>query len=368
VRRALRVGGVAVAAALLLARPAAADPPRPTDYRSFVDRVDPASPGVDVEVVGGDSFLQMRVDRGHEVVVEGYQGEPYLRFRSDGGVDRNARSPASYTNESRDGTEVDMPADADSDAEPRWERVAGGGSYAWHDHRIHWMDPNEPEGDPGQVVRRWTVGLTVDGRDTSVRGRLLWVEPVSPWPWAALGLVATAALVVAGTRRSGRWSALVAGPATVVGAALALGVGASQFTDAPAQGAASPLLVAVPVVGLGAALVGVVLRRRRGRTPRVAAASALAASAAVLGWGLLRIDVLWKPVLPTGLAYGLDRAGTTLALALAVAAAVLVVQGGGLAAATVEGETDGDDGSTLGPIPGEGGRTETQRLPNLHQS
>jgi hypothetical protein len=152
------------------------------------------------------------------------------------------------------------------------------------------------------------------------------------------------------------------------GQPLALGVGASQFTDAPAQGAASPLLVAVPVVGLGAALVGVVLRRRRGRTPRVAAASALAASAAVLGWGLLRIDVLWKPVLPTGLAYGLDRAGTTLALALAVAAAVLVVQGGGLAAATVEGETDGDDGSTLGPIPGEGGRTETQRLPNLHQS
>jgi len=49
-----------------------------------------------------------------------------------------------------------------------------------------------------------------------------------------------------------------------------------------------------------------------------------------VGWALLRIEVLWKPVLPTGLPYGLDRAGTVLALALAAAAAVLVVQSGGL--------------------------------------
>ena len=94
-----------------------------------------------------------------------------------------------------------------------------------------------------------------------------------------------------------------------------------------APGAASPLLVAVPAVGLAAGLAGVALRRR---APTAAPAAALAAVAAVAGWGLLRIDVLWKPVLPTGLAYGLDRAGTALALALAGAAAVLVVGSGGL--------------------------------------
>jgi hypothetical protein len=323
----LRVGGVGVVAVLALARPAAADPPKPTDYRSVIDRVDPATDAVDVEVVGGDSFLRVDVERGHEVVVEGYQGEPYLRIRADGEVDRNTRSPATYVNESRSGN-VDPPADADAGAEPRWERVADGGSYAWHDHRIHWMAPGEPDVERGGVARRWTVGLTVDGRQTSVDGRLLWVEPVSPWPWVALGLVAAAAVVVIGGRRNGRWAALVAGPATVVGAALALGIGAAQYGDAPAQGAASPLLVAVPAVGLVAGLAGVVLRRR---APTPATVAVLAAVAAVVGWGLLRIDVLWKPVLPTALAYGLDRAGTALALALAVAAAVLVVQGGGLA-------------------------------------
>jgi hypothetical protein len=322
-----RIGGVAVVAAVGLAQPAAADPPKPTDYRSVIDRVDPSTNAVDVDVVGGDSFLRVDVDRGHEVVVEGYQGEPYLRIGADGQVDRNTRSPATYVNENRKGN-ADLPDDADPEADPRWERVAGGGSYAWHDHRIHWMNPGKPEGGPGDVVQQWTVGLTVDGRQTSVDGRLLWVEPVSPWPWVALGLAAAAAIVVVGSRRAGRWAATVAGPATVVGAALALGVGVAQYGDAPAQGAASPLLVAVPAVGLAAGLAGVALRRR---APTAATVAVLAAVAAVVGWGLLRIDVLWKPVLPTGLSYGLDRAGTALALALSVAAAALVVQGGGLA-------------------------------------
>jgi hypothetical protein len=318
---------VALVVGVGVAGPAAADPPAPTDFRSVVDRVEPATDAVDIEIVGGDSFLRVDVERGHEVVVEGYRGEPYLRIDAGGEVERNTRSPATYVNESRDGT-VDPPADADIGAEPQWERVAGGGSYAWHDHRIHWMQPGDPDVERGDVVQRWTVGLTVDGRRTSVDGRLLWVEPVSPWPWVALGLVALAALVVVGTRAAGRWAPLIAGPATVVAAALALVVGAAQYGDAPSQGAASPLLVAVPTVGLAAGLVGVVLRRR---APTPATVAVLAGVAAVVGWALLRIDVLWKPVLPTGLAYGLHRAGTALALALAVSAAALVVWSGGLA-------------------------------------
>jgi hypothetical protein len=336
----VRVLAVAAVAGVVLAPAAGADPPKPTDYRSVIDRVSPSTDAVDVDVVGGDSFLRVDVGRGHEVVVEGYQGEPYVRIQADGEVDRNTRSPATYVNENRTGTNVDLPDDADPEADPRWERVAGGGSYAWHDHRIHWMNPGQPDVERGGVVQQWTVGLTVDGRQTEVEGRLLWVDPVSPWPWVTLGLAVAAALVVVGGRRSSRWAPLVAGPATVVGAALALGVGAAQYTDAPAQGAASPLLVAVPAVGLAAGLAGVVLRRR---APTAATVAVLAAVAAVVGWGLLRIDVLWKPVLPTGLAYGLDRAGTALALALAVAAAVVVVQGGGLALSRRPGAVEFDE-------------------------
>jgi hypothetical protein len=331
-RRAGAVALTALAALVLGAGPAAADPPAPTDYRSVIDDVEPAAGAVDVEVVGGDSFLRVSVDEGHEVVVAGYQGEPYVRIAEDGTVERNRRSPATYVNEDRQG-DVALPGDADADAEPEWERVGDGGTYAWHDHRIHWMNPGAPPVERGDVVQDWTVELTVDGQPTTVAGRLLWVEGVSPWPWVALGVVALAAVVVAARRWRGLApGGLLAAGAAGAGAMLALAIGAAQFTDAPDEGAASPLLVAVPLAGLVAAGLGVVLARRAAPASIAPTAAVLAAAAAVLGWGVLRIDVLWKPVLPTGLAYGADRAGTALALGLAAAAAVVTVAAAGIPA------------------------------------
>jgi hypothetical protein len=344
-RRAGAVALTALAALVLGAGPAAADPPAPTDYRSVIDDVEPAAGAVDVEVVGGDSFLRVSVDEGHEVVVAGYRGEPYVRIAEDGTVERNRRSPATYVNEDRQG-DVDLPGDADADAEPEWERVGDGGTYAWHDHRIHWMNAGAPPVERGGVVQDWTVELTVDGRPTTVAGRLLWEEGVSPWPWVALGVVALAAVVVASRRwrrrgSGGRGSGgLLAAGAAGAGAALALAIGAAQFTDAPDQGAASPLLVVVPLAGLVAAGLAVVLARRAAPASVAPTAAVLAAAAAVLGWAVLRIDVLWKPVLPTGLAYGADRAGTALALGLAAAAAVVTVAAAGIPAPAAGAEPD----------------------------
>ncbi|HEY8523653.1 MAG TPA: hypothetical protein VIL48_01735 [Acidimicrobiales bacterium] len=322
-----------MATLLALAGPAAADPPQPTDYRSVIDAVEPATDALDVEVVGGDSFLQVTVEPDHEVVVEGYQGEPYLRFRADGTVERNRRSPATYANEDRQG-DVELPADADPEADPDWEEVASGGRYAWHDHRIHWMNPGRPDGEPGDVIQGWTVVLTVDGEPTAIEGRLLWVEPANPWPWVVLAAVVLAGLAVVGRLRSG-WARTLAAGATVLAAAVALVVGVGQYADAPAQGAASPLLVAVPAVALVVGLAGLAgILRGRGRAGRAGIpwgpVATLAGVAAVLGWAALRLEVLWKPVLPTTLPANLDRAGTALALALAAGAAALVVASGGL--------------------------------------
>src|SRR4029450_5663544 len=90
---------VALAAVLVHAAPAAADPPRPSDFRSTVTAVTPDTPGLRAEIVGGDAFLELTVD-GHEVVVAGYSGEPYLRFSKDGRVEGNRRAAATAHHES----------------------------------------------------------------------------------------------------------------------------------------------------------------------------------------------------------------------------------------------------------------------------
>jgi hypothetical protein len=74
--------------------PVAADAARPTNYRSTVTGVTPTEPDVAAEVTGGDSFLRLRVEAGHAVVVLGYEDEPYLRVNADGSVEENLRSPA----------------------------------------------------------------------------------------------------------------------------------------------------------------------------------------------------------------------------------------------------------------------------------
>jgi hypothetical protein len=121
--RAVTVAAVVVALSVGHAAPASADPPVTTDYRSTVDAIDPAAHGVRAGVVGGDAFLELSAGDGHEVVVEGYQGEPCLRFHPDGTVERNLRSPATYVNESRDGA-VDLPDGVD--AETGWRPIGAG--------------------------------------------------------------------------------------------------------------------------------------------------------------------------------------------------------------------------------------------------
>jgi hypothetical protein len=347
----IRRGGatalVAGAALVLGAAPAAADPPRPSDYRSTVDEVEPDAAGVEARVVGGDAFLELTVDEGHDVVVTGYGDEPYLHFLPDGTVERNRRSEATYLNDDRQGA-VDLPAEADNEAEPEWEEVADGGTYSWHDHRIHWMGGGTPPGaEPGQVVQEWTVGLTVDGTPTEVRGELVLAEEISPLPWVALAATAAALVAVVGRRRP----APVAAAAMVVAAAGALAVGWAEYAAAPAGSGVSPVPVAVPLAGLVAAVVGAV--RPRGT---VGSTATLAAAAAAIGWAVLRAGVLWNPVLPTDLPFALDRGVTALALGLSAAAAGLVVWGGGLTGALQRpgeaGEPTGDHATGTGSTPG----------------
>jgi hypothetical protein len=115
------------------------------------------------------------------VLLEGYDGEPYLRFDAGGGVYRNASSPATYLNEERYGA-VDVPASAAKAAAPRWERVAHGNTYAWHDHRIHWMSTIDPPAvraatDRPHHVFDWSVPERAGDRPLAIRGSLDYRPP-----------------------------------------------------------------------------------------------------------------------------------------------------------------------------------------------
>ena len=306
--------------------PAGADPARPTNYRSRITSVEPPTPYVEVAVVGGDGFLEMAVEPGHEVVVEGYDGEPYLRFRADGTVQENQNSPAAYLNRNRyAGAEVPAAIQGDDRPPPAWKTVAHGGHHAWHDHRIHFMgkDPSVVAGlSEGRPVE-WSGGVpfTVDGTPVVANGNYRLLDPPSPLPWIALTVVVTAAIVVAGRRRP----VLVAGVALLVGGVAALGVGWAQNAAIPEGAGATPLTVVLPAVAILTALIAIA----RSSTP-TGVIAALASAATTGGWVLTRYAVFTKAVLPTDLSPGLDRAGTALALATAIGGAVLAVRSGGL--------------------------------------
>jgi hypothetical protein len=166
-------------------------------YQSRVETLSPKVPGIEVSVLGGDEKLALRNATRQTVVVEGYDKEPYLRFRPDGAVERNKRSPATYINQSRSGG-GEVPLEAIPENAPRWQVVAHDGSYAWFDHRIHFTTTRPPPEGEGKIFD-WSVPLTVDGRRANVVGALFWESGSSGgFPgWLVGLLVALAALGVA---------------------------------------------------------------------------------------------------------------------------------------------------------------------------
>ncbi|MTV25181.1 hypothetical protein FTX61_07125 [Nitriliruptoraceae bacterium ZYF776] len=310
--------------ALLLAGtalPAAADPARPTNFRSVVTEVEPAVDGLTVEVLGGDAYVAVQAPAGTTLEVEGYEGEPYVRIGEDGTVERNEASPTRWLNDARYGAlDVSVPPEASAAAPPRWEVVADGGEYAWHDHRVHWMSPElPPQIDTGrdevQEVLAWELELALDGQPLVVRGELDWVPGPSAVVPGLLGLLAVALGLVLGWRAAGRGPLVAAVGAVVAGVG---GVAASA--GLPAGADQDPVLVILPAVTLLLAGVGAwAVRNRPGLAPRLVAALA----GFPLGvWAVLQIGALTRPIVPTQLPTDLARVLVTVTLAVGIAALV----------------------------------------------
>lgn len=315
-RRRLLAGVVAgVVLALCVSTVAHADPAAPTDFRSTVRSITPPTDTIDVEVIGGDSFVELTTDRGTEVVVTGYQGEPWLRFRPDGIVEENRRSPSLYVSRERYGS-ADVPPEASAEAEPDWAEVGSGGRYAWHDHRSHLMQRGDPpNASPGDRVQRGRIPLRVDGAPVEVVIVTDWLPAPSSAPLvagaAAGGLVVVSAVLA---RRRMGWALLVA-------AAAAGGIGWWQFSSLPSETGPRELWWLLPVVGAASAVLGLLM----GRRPVGHALVAL--GALELGaWVFIRRDGLTRAILPTDAPFWLDRGITTgvAVTAAATAAAAMI--------------------------------------------
>lgn len=326
VRPLARTLSLALTLVVLSATPAAADPAGPSDFRSDVTGIVPAVDGIDASIRGGDSFLEITVEPGHTVMVEGYSGESYLQVLEDGTVQRNRLSAATYLNDDRKGR-ADIPADVaaamETGADPEWETVADGGTYAWHDHRVHWMADASPPVERGERVPGaydpWRVPIEVDGTSAHVEGTLTYASTMSPFPWAGLAVVVAAALAWFGRGRVRLGAALL-----VAVSAAAVVVGRADWASTP-EGGGNPVLWVLPVVALAGAIGATAMA-----TTAAGVVLVLASVASLSGWALFRIEALTKPVLPTDLPFALDRATIALAIGTSLAVAFLAVTSGAL--------------------------------------
>lgn len=299
------LGGVF--AALTVPAVARADAAGPTDYRTEVVDVVPATDAIEVSIEGGDSFVHIEVEPGHEVIVLGYapDREHYLRITDDGTVEQNLRSFATYYNSERYGG-GDIPDIVDNSAAPEWERLGGGGAWSWHDHRAHWMDETPPIGlDPGDALPDQVLELLVDGQRVDVTVRTTLLDDPSPIP-AIVGVLIGLQIGLLG---------FAFGPATanlslIVASSAATVAGAAQYLSLSA--ATGPLITwwLLPAISLVSA-IGVIAIYGRSELVQIGLL-ALGGVMLVL-WGYQRRDGLGAAIVPTDLPFWFDRLVTTAA-------------------------------------------------------
>lgn len=186
-------------------------------YRSRVTAVTPAVAGVTVELARDGSWVRVRNTTDAELVVLGYDGEPYLRLGPDGAAE-NVASVTSRVNGVFGSGLVTVEAPAtQAPAAPRWEPRGLEPVATWHDARTQYAGTARPPAvaqAPGRShhLADWTLRGTYGGAPFTVTGTLDWTGrggPLGSWTsrllWVAGGLAALACvlLVVAGIRRTG---------------------------------------------------------------------------------------------------------------------------------------------------------------------
>ncbi|MET0629192.1 MAG: hypothetical protein ABW033_12120 [Acidimicrobiia bacterium] len=289
----------------------------PTNYETTLTRVEPPVPGVSIDVVDLGNNLRLTNTTDRDVIVLGYDGEPYLRI-GPRGVFENRKSPATYLNRARVPTTA-APASADSDAAPVWRQVSGGNVAIWHDHRAHWMGADAPPAvqrnpDRRHLIDRWTVPLRVGSQTVAAHGVLEWVPPPSPWPAVAIAL-GIAALVV-GMSRTRWWRTVLV--VTLAAMVLSATVHTVGHWGATSAGFGTRLTESLyGIVGIALGLAALTWAWRRG----VEAAVPLVLVAAIfllIAAGLGDVSTIGHSQVPSSLPAWVARLAVTLTIGAGV--------------------------------------------------
>lgn len=210
-RRALALFAVVVAVASADGSPALAHDGTggaASDYRVTITGYSGDPSGIELRVVELGNRVELTRSGASEVIVLGYEGEPYLRLDA-GGVWENVNSPAHYLNADRFAA-TRPPDGSEAQPIPSWIQMSTGDTARWHDHRAHWMSPIPPDSvaadpDVEQVVHTDRVDLVVDGRSVSAEMEITWLPKPERLIWlgaaSATGAAVTAVLVLLAAAR-----------------------------------------------------------------------------------------------------------------------------------------------------------------------
>lgn len=231
------------------------DSVQPRDTVSVIDSVKPALPdGVDVDIVGSDTFVRVR-SVGHDVMITGYENEPYLHITTTGDVFVNDGSQTTLINDNRYGN-VDTSSFVES-ANPVWRKIGTDGRAMWHDHRVHWMSPKRPAPiDTVGTVLEWKVSMSVDGVATTVTGTLFLREKSSMLWWLA-GFAALLCALVLSVRRRREFFAV-----TFLMSLVGVVVGVMQFVGLPDGARITPLILMFSTGASVVAAASMLMQRR----------------------------------------------------------------------------------------------------------
>ena len=170
---------IAAGALTVPATPAGAHASDPS-VRPVIDAVDPAVPGVTVQLAASvTAQLVVSNPTPTPVSVLDVNDEPFLRIGPEG-VSANKSSPWWYLTNSPNG-DATIPGDAHVGAPPRWEQVSVEPTWGWFEHRLH---PTARRAPPDVTRRhrmttlaRWSIPMYYGGQPFGVKGRIVY-EPI----------------------------------------------------------------------------------------------------------------------------------------------------------------------------------------------